>query len=136
MSISPEGRSVLDEIITTRRGFGHREHLELVWRYLGHHDVATTQHLTEAAVRHVAGAHGRPDKLHRTMTWSWVRLVAVHRHRSPARTFDEFIEEHPALLDRRLLDRHYRPATLGGAGARAAWVEPDRQPLPSMPLEA
>jgi hypothetical protein len=26
---------VLQEILDTRDGFGHREHLELAWRYLG-----------------------------------------------------------------------------------------------------
>jgi hypothetical protein len=135
MTDDVESRSVLEAIIGARHGFGHREHLELVWRYLGQHDLATTQNLTEDAIRHVAVSHGRPDKFHRTMTWSWVRLVAVHRQRSSARSFDEFIAAHPSLLDKALLDRHYLPATLGGAVARATWVEPDRLPFPATPLE-
>jgi hypothetical protein len=133
MMDASESRSVLDEIIATRHGFAHREHLELVWRYLGHHDLATAQGLTEDAICHVAAAHGRPDKFHRTMTWSWVRLVAVHRHRSSARSFDEFIAEHRALLDTGLLDRHYLPTTLGDPAARVTCVEPDRLAFPPLP---
>jgi len=39
--------------------------------------------------------------------------------------FDAFAERYPALLDKRLLTRHYTSAALASPQARADWVEPD-----------
>ncbi|MCZ0978806.1 hypothetical protein O1L60_04810 [Streptomyces diastatochromogenes] len=39
--------------------------------------------------------------------------------------FAAFAAHHPDLLDKDLLARFYRPATLASDEARAAWVEPD-----------
>jgi hypothetical protein len=39
----------------------------------------------------------------------------------------------PALLDKRLLTRHYTPATLASPRARAGWVEPDAAGFPWSP---
>jgi hypothetical protein len=136
MTSEPWNRGVLEEVISARHGFGHREHLELAWRYLGKHDLATAQTSSEDAIRHVAASHGRPDQFHRTMTWSWVLLVAVHRQHFSARSFDEFIAAHPALLDKELVSRHYLPETLGSAAARAQWVEPDRLAFPPVGVGA
>ena len=36
----------------------------------------------------------------------------------------------PALLDKRLLGRHYRSSTLAAGPARRGWVEPDLLPFP------
>ncbi len=37
---------------------------------------------------------------------------------------------HPALLDKRLLVRHYWSSTLASEPARRGWVEPDLLPFP------
>ena len=44
--------------------------------------------------------------------------------------FDTFAGRHPALLDKRLLNRHYRSSTLAAAPARRGWVKPDLLPFP------
>lgn len=49
---------------------------------------------------------------------------------SGAADFDAFVDENPALLDKRLLTRFYRPSTLASASARTGWVEPDLTPFP------
>jgi hypothetical protein len=59
-----------------------------------------------------------------------VELVGHHAAHHPAPTFDAFVDRHPALLDKRLLTRFYRPATLASPQARAGWVEPDIAPFP------
>ena len=41
-----------------------------------------------------------------------------------------FAERFPALLSKRLLTQHYRPATLASHQAKADWVEPDLAPFP------
>jgi hypothetical protein len=122
----------LRSIVGARGGFGHREHLELVWNYLGDYEVDETHRTVACAIRHLAASHGAPDKYHETITRCWVQLVALHRAGSDADSFDEFIDENGGLLDRRLLDRHYSPELIGSPAARAGWAEPDLHALPAL----
>jgi hypothetical protein len=41
-----------------------------------------------------------------------------------------FTGRHPALLDQNLLTRHYSPAALESASARASWAGPDLARFP------
>jgi hypothetical protein len=45
-------------------------------------------------------------------------------------TFDEFLDLHPELRRRDLLDEHYSSELLNSPAARERFVEPDRAPLP------
>ena len=47
--------------------------------------------------------------------------------------FGVFADRNPALLDKRLLARHYRSSTLAAGPARRGWVEPDLLPFPWFP---
>lgn len=72
-----------------------------------------------------------PQKYNATASRAWVELVGHHALAEPGDDFDDFddfIARNPALLDKRVLTRFYRPATL--AGARTRWVEPDLAPFP------
>jgi hypothetical protein len=106
---------ILQSILAARGGFGHREHLELVWNYLRVYETEDAQRAMASAIKHVASAHGAPEKYHETITRCWVHLVAVHRAGSDADTFDEFIAGNRGLLDRQLLDGHYSRSLLGSA---------------------
>jgi hypothetical protein len=58
-------------------------------------------------------------------------MVAHHVAADPGcAEFAAFADRHPALLDKRLLVRHYRSSTLAAPEARHGWVEPDLQPFP------
>jgi hypothetical protein len=60
-----------------------------------------------------------------------VELVAHHVDADPeCAYFDIFAGRNPALLDKRLLSRHYRSSTLAAGPARRSWVEPDLLPFP------
>lgn len=120
-------RDELDVVLAGGR-FGHREHLELAWRYLQSGELPRARRQMAAAIRHVAQSHGQPDRYHHTITLAWLHLVAVHVSRGPAPTFDEFIAANPELLTSDLLDHHFSRAAL--ATARRAWVEPDLLALP------
>jgi hypothetical protein len=109
--------------------FGPREHIRLAWRELHDQDVALGR--IETAIRHVAAAHGAPDKYHRTITEAWVALVAHHLGEAPALGFDEFVERFPGLLDRGLLGRHFSRELLAARAAREGSVAPDLRPLPA-----
>ena len=122
---------ILDGILERGR-FGHREHLELAWSYLGVHDADGAQEAMTSAIRHVAASHGAPDHYHDTITKSWLQLVAIHRSGSSADSFDEFIADNGGLLDRHLLSRHYSDGLIFSDAARAGWVDPDLHPLPAI----
>ena len=113
--------------------FGHREHVRLAWRELRAHDRHLALERIETAIRHVAAAHGAPDKYHRTITEGWAALVAHHLAEAPGLTFDEFCAQFPALLDPGLLGRHHSRELLADPAARASRVEPDLRPLPATP---
>jgi hypothetical protein len=58
-------------------------------------------------------------------------IVAHHVEADPCGTdFAAFAARHPALLDKRLLSRHYASATLASPAARAGWVPPDLAAFP------
>jgi hypothetical protein len=105
--------------------FGHREHIRLAWRELREHDRDVALGRIETAIRHVAAAHGAPDKYHRTITEAWVALVAHHLGEAPALGFDEFVPRFPGLLDRGLL---------GLTSAASSWPHPPRARGRSRPI--
>jgi hypothetical protein len=111
--------------------FGHREHLRLAWRELREHERGVALTRIEAAIRHVAEAHGASGKYHRTMTEAWAALVGYHLAEEPSLGFDAFLERFPGLMDGRLLQRHFSPELLATPAARATWVDPDLRPLPA-----
>ena len=60
-----------------------------------------------------------------------MEIVAHHVIAEPAVTdFEAFAERNPALLDKRLLNRHYASATVASPEARAGWVMPDLAAFP------
>ena len=126
-----EDLDVLQSILDKRGGFGHREHLELVFNYLQMYDVTETHGAVGAAIRHLAAAHGAPGKYHETITRAWVHLVALHRAASDAACFDDFIAGNSGLLDRHLLEAHYSRQLLSTPRARARWTDPDLRALPA-----
>ena len=78
--------------------FGHRERLELLWRY-----VRTPGCDPESAVgglRRLAKLQRKPFDEERTRFWVRVMVRAVELH--PDLDFDELLAAHPELLDPRL----------------------------------
>ena len=121
--------ALMAEVMSHAGRFGHREHIHLTWLAVRRHGMATATALISDGLRRTARYAGAPQKYHETVSRAWVRLVA--HHTDPIEEdFTTFVERNPGLLDKRLLIRHYRPATLAGAMARAGWVEPDIIPLP------
>ena len=104
--------------------FRHRQHVHLAF-------IAIRRYGPERAAEQVGSwircltAHA-PQKYHATITRAWTEIVAHHVAADRSVTdFDAFAERYPALLDKRLLTRHYTSAALASPQARADWVEPD-----------
>jgi hypothetical protein len=125
-------RLVLHDILGRDQGFGHRQHLELAWRYLTRHGADQAAASVADAIRQVAAAHGQPERFHQTLTRTWVHCVAVHRERWPADTFAKFLERNPRLLDAHLPGQYYSAALLASPAARSQWAVPDLRPLPAL----
>ena len=109
-------------------GFSHRDHLRVAFAYARRGGVEHAVELARHGLRHLAAAHGEPERYHETLTTAWVRVVA--HHATGDTDFDGFLAAHPRLLDRDLLLAHYSRERLFSGAARARFVEPDLLALP------
>jgi hypothetical protein len=119
--------------------FGHREHVHLTWLAVRRCGLPAAVDLVSEGIQRTARYAGAPQKYHATVSRAWVELIGHHaieeligHHaiESAEDDFAAFADRHPALLDKRLLTRFYRPSTLAAAAAKTGWVEPDLAPFP------
>lgn len=122
--------ALMAEVMASAERFGHREHVHLTWLAVRSVGVPAAVALVGDGIQRTARYAGAPQKYHATMSRAWVELVGHHAADHGEDDFTAFADHHPALLDKRLLARHYHPATLASAPARTGWVEPDRAPFP------
>ncbi|MGO9159318.1 MAG: hypothetical protein ACLP7J_01195 [Streptosporangiaceae bacterium] len=135
-STEPAADELMAQVLTAggaqgSRALDHRAHVHLAFLAVRRCGMPVAVTVVGTALRHAAAAHGAPQKFHATMTRAWTEAVAHHVTADPSVSdFDAFARRHPALLDKRLLMRHYRAATLATPAARAGWAEPDLAPFP------
>jgi hypothetical protein len=122
--VSGRFEALMAEAIAGAERFGHREHVRLTWLAVTRHGAPDALALIGGGIRRAA-----PAMYHATMTRAWVEIVARHAAEVADPDVDAFLARCPDLLDKRLLDRHYRPATLAALAARAGWVSPDLRPI-------
>ena len=110
--------------------FDHVAHVRVAWVYL-----RETASIDEAlprmrdAIRRFAAAAGAAQKYHETITVLWMRLLADVKAGGASGELADVLRAHPALADKELPLQYYSRERLFSDEARAAWVEPDRQPL-------
>jgi hypothetical protein len=127
-AIPAELAEILDEI-GAADGFRHRQHVHLAFIAARRYGTAWAADKVSSWIRHLT-AHA-PQKFNATVTRAWTEIVAQHVAADPSVTdFEAFAEQHPELLDKRLLARHYTAAALASAQARRGWVEPDLAAFP------
>ena len=80
--------------------FGHRERLELTWRYIRKCGAERGGDAVVAGLERLADAQHRPYD--RGETRFWVDVVARAIDLRPELDFEALVEEHPHLLDPRL----------------------------------
>jgi hypothetical protein len=113
----------------TLESFRHRDHVRMCWLYLSRHGAEGQRHVVDG-IQRFAAVKGATTLYHETLTTAWLRLVGAALRDAPQAGFEGLLERHPWLLDKETVFRHYRRDTLMGPEARAAWVEPDLEPLP------
>lgn len=121
---------LMGEVMATAERFGHRQHVHLTWLAVRGHGTDTAVDLISDGIQRTARYAGVPQKYNATVSRAWVELVGHHVGQSDTADFDAFVDQHPALLDKKLLTRFYRSSTLADTRARTGWVEPDLAPFP------
>lgn len=134
--LTPQDRQFRDDFEACRLApadFDHRAHVRLAYTYLVEEDDETASRSLREALRRYLDHHGiPPSKYHETMTRAW--LLAV-RHfmetSSDSPSSDAFIDANPTLLDSAIMLSHYSADLLFSEAARADFVEPDLEDIPS-----
>jgi hypothetical protein len=112
--------------------FGHRGHLRMAWICLKANGFEAGMERIRGTVKGFASLLGVPEKYNETVTRAWAERVQAALEETPELgSFDAFLAAHPELLNPALLERHYRKETLDSEEAKAGWVPPDLEPLPS-----
>lgn len=109
--------------------FHHREHVRVAWLYLKRQPPLVALDHFAAGLQRFAAAQGHAGLYHETITWAYLLLIRERMEREGSgATSDEFADRNPDLLAWKpsILDRYYRPETLGSELARRVFVLPDR----------
>ena len=122
--------ALMAEVMAGASRFGHREHIHLTWLAVRRCGVAAAVGVVSDGIQRTARYAGAPQKYHATVSRAWVELVGYHAADSSEDDFAAFADHHRVLLDKRLLTRFYRPATLASPQAKTGWAEPDLAPFP------
>jgi hypothetical protein len=127
----PELAAILPAITGPGGQFRHRQHINLAFYVVRRYGMPDAIGMICGWIRQIAAYERAPQKYHHTVSRAWVELVAHHVAEDPdCPDFGVFADRNPALLDKRLIARHYRSSTLAGGAARRDWVEPDLRPFP------
>lgn len=127
---APQFSELMEQVMRGAERFGHRQHVHLTWLAVRRCGTTAAIQLVSDGIQGVARYAGAPQKYNATVSRAWVELVGHHAGHSNAVDFGTFTDQHPALLDKKLLGRFYRSSTLASIAARISWVEPDLAPFP------
>jgi hypothetical protein len=109
--------------------FHHPDHVHVVWAYLQQMPFDAALQRFREALQRFAVHHGKPGLFHETITCAYVVLVHERMQgRGSAGSWEDFCRDNPDVLTWRpsILDRYYRPETLGSDLARRVFILPDR----------
>ena len=113
--------------------FGHREHILLAYVYLieGDSDSAT-ERMRDAILGFLERRGLDTSKFHETLTRAWILAVRHFMSLTPrTESADALIESNPSMLDSRIMLTHYSAERLFSDEARAGFIEPDLDEIPS-----
>ena len=142
--------TAFEECTLARADWTHEAHVRMAWLYLTRsssyraardkvrdgikklNDTFAARVILTCMRRKPDGPKPRSTGYHDTITMVFVRLVAVRLQ--PGDDFPAFRERNPDLFDRTFpaLLKHYSPGRLYSEEAKAAFIEPDLEPLPKV----
>ena len=109
--------------------FHHREHVRVAFVLLRREgDLAAAALTFRTLLRRFAAAAGVSSKVHETLNWAYLALIAERMHGHDYRTSAELLADHPDLLDHKAgaIARYYDVAAITQSPlARAVFVLPE-----------
>ena len=113
--------------------FRHREHVRLAYIYLRLYPFEVAFQKLRTGLQRMLAHLGAPASLyHETITRAWLLAVSHFINaRPPTISSEDFLISSAVLLDKEIMLTHYQRETLMSPLARAAFVEPDLEPIPS-----
>lgn len=124
-------RSAFEAGTFTPSQFNHPAHVRLAYVYLVEGDVEAAVEKMRAALLSFLEHHDIPrSKFHETITRAWVLAVRHFMNKSTSTSAADFMANNPELLDSKIMLTHYSASVLFSPDARAAFVEPDLDPIP------
>lgn len=121
---------LMTEVMAGAERFGHSQHVHLTWLAVRRYGTDAAIELVSEGIQRTARYAGAPQKYNATVSRAWVELVGHHADHTDTADFGIFADRNPALLDKKLLTRFYRPSTLASDRARTGWVLPDLSSFP------
>ena len=119
----------------THAEWTHEAHLRVAWMHVTRYPLDEAHLRMRAGIIRLNERHGLVESAERgyfeTLTYVWLALVADAQRRSPAADSRALLAARPELQDRELPLRHYSRELLRTGKARAIFVPPDREPLPT-----
>ena len=110
--------------------FHHASHLHVAWVYLAESSsVQQAANKMRDTLRRFAGAAGKPQKYHETITLFWVHVLARAQAVSPGERLEDIVYSNPQLLEKNFPLSYYSAERLFSEEARASWMGPDLKPL-------
>ncbi|MHB8572579.1 MAG: hypothetical protein ACYDAY_06435 [Candidatus Dormibacteria bacterium] len=110
--------------------FRHPDHIRMTFLYLQRHGLEAGTARVVEGIKRFADAKGATGLYHDTLTRFWTALIDHVAKATGAADAEEAVRLWPALLERKLAERHWSPELLYGPGARSGWVDPDLRPIP------
>jgi GNAT superfamily N-acetyltransferase len=113
----------------------HRSHVRVGFMHLTRWPLDEAHLRMRVGIVRLNASHGLEETAargyHETITRVWLTLTAHARAGRYHASSETFLAEHPELLEKDLALRFYSRARLDSVHARAVFVEPDREPLPT-----
>lgn len=113
--------------------FNHRAHLRLAYVYLCEGSAAEATDKMRSAIQDFLRSNSvDQSKYHETLTASWIHAVRHFIELAPTvGSFAELLEVDGRLLDKSIMLTHYTAERLFSDDARAHFLAPDLQPIPT-----
>jgi len=127
--------TAFEDLSLPASAFRHADHVRLARLYLLDQPLPAAMTRFADGLKRFATNLGKPEKYHETITYAFVVLVNERLERTGRDTdWATFRAANPDLFDypNPVLDRLYRPETLGSDFARRVFVLPDA-PQPDSP---
>lgn len=104
--------------------FSHREHLRAGFELLARHGFQGALPRMTAGIKLIAAKTGNAGLYHDTITTAFLAILSERMAAHPNLDFDAFLEAHPDLMDKALLNRWYDAQLLASPLARDRFVLP------------